>query len=134
MNFTAVSGRDELIAVWPVVAPILIRAIRIYGEYTLEEVFEDLIARKKQLWVGGKTSITAVLITEIFNQDNGQRFCHVSLCAGDGAIDCIPHLETVEKWAKESGCNRIEIAGRRGWAKLLKDYKVKKITLKKDLS
>ena len=131
LNFTGVRGRDELILVWPQVAPILIRAIRVYQEHTLEEIFESLIKRERQLWVGIDDDIKSVLVTKIIWHGD-EKVCFLELCAGKG-LSSIPFLEQIESWAKSAGCQTMRLSGRQGWKRALQDYKVKKITLEKEL-
>jgi hypothetical protein len=42
-------------------------------------------------------------------------------------------LKYVENWAKQEGCDFMEVFGRRGWAKILKDYKEECVLLRKHL-
>ena len=118
-------------AYWSHVEPLITRAIDVENDHTIEEVYQSLIECGRQLWVAGDDEINAILIT---SQSNN--VCYVELCAGEGGISCIEHLATVEAWAKDGGCHRIEVLGRKGWERALKEhgYGFKNITLKKDLA
>lgn len=131
LKYTGVTGRDQLIATWPEVAPILNRAVQVYNEHTLEEIFQSLLERKRQLWVTGRDKIDCVLITQIINEKD-QKTCFVELYAGRG-IESVRFLSDIEAWAKSIGCNRIRLSGRKGWKRVLKNYKLKKIILEKEI-
>ena len=126
MNFTGIKSKD-IPSFWPHAADLIQRGIDTYGEFSLEEVYQALINGQYQLWVAGDKGVEAILITHI-----NSNVCYVEICAGDG-IKSLSYLKVVEKWAGELGCTSIEISGRRGWAKVLKDYKIKKIILRKSL-
>lgn len=131
LKYTGVSGRDQLISVWPEVAPILIRAIRVYNEHSLEEIFESLLLRERQLWISGREKIGCVLITRILN-GHEKKTCLIELYAGNG-IESMKFFDDIETWAKNLGCNHMRLSGRKGWQRLLKDYDLKKIILEKEL-
>tara|TARA_R100001530_G_scaffold121887_1_gene89402 strand:- start:71 stop:499 length:429 start_codon:yes stop_codon:yes gene_type:complete len=43
------------------------------------------------------------------------------------------HLHVLEEWSKNNGCSHMDIYGRRGWKKMLKEYKEHCILLRKKL-
>lgn len=113
--------------VWEASRHLIQRAIDVEGDHTLAEVRKSLLERDRQLWLGLEDGVRAILITQV-----QKPVCYVELCAGEG-IKCLPFLGVVEAWAKELGCTRMEIMGRKGWERVLKDYTFKSITLKKEL-
>lgn len=131
LKYTGVSGQDQLVAVWPEVAPILIRAIQIYNEHTPEEIFQSLLNRERQLWVTGRDKIGCVLITKIITEEF-HKTCFIELYAGRG-IESLRFFADIEAWAKSIGCDRMRISGRKGWKRVLKDYSAKKIILEKEI-
>jgi len=42
-------------------------------------------------------------------------------------------LPAVEEWAKAKGCAAVEIIGRRGWGRVLDDYREPHALLKKEI-
>lgn len=118
--------------VWNEAAPLLKPALG-EGE-TLEQVYSDLLARKAQLWIAAtETEMTAACVTEIFTRGK-RKYCNIWLTGGLGLNNWMHFLETIEEWAKENGCNAMLIShARTGWKRLLKEYRMKTITLTKDL-
>ncbi len=79
------------------------------GTHTLEDVLELVAKQECQLWPGKRSAI----VTEVLNHPR-KKVCHFWLAGGD-----LAELEVmagaVEKWAKEQGCERVTLAGRKGW-------------------
>lgn len=131
LNFTGIKGKEQIIALWDRATPLIQRAIDVYNEHTLDEVFSSLITMKSQLWVAGFNDIETILITQIINR-NSNKVCALELCAGRG-VESAQFLKIIEPWAKEAGCSSVELIGRVGWQRVLKDYKISKITLEKEI-
>ena len=131
LKFTGVVGAEQIKMLWPHVVPYLSRAINRYGEHSLEEIFSSLLSKERQMWVPGNKKVEGVLITKIINRED-EKICFLELCAGRG-IESIRFLHLIEKWAKNAGCTRMELSGREGWKRVLKNYKIKKIILEKEL-
>lgn len=123
---------DQLGMVWKDCAPLLERALG-EGE-TMEQVLAALFSKRAQLWVGGDDSgIKVACVTEIVRR-GGKLYCNIWLTGGSGINNWFYFLETIEAWAKEQGCDAMLIdRGRRGWPRLLKDYKIKTVSLVKDI-
>lgn len=131
LKFTGVVGREQIISIWPDVAPIILRAISAYNEHSLDEIFSSLLSSTRQLWVFHGKEIEAILITQI-KTNNSIKVCHLELCAGRN-FENLTFLKIVEEWAKSAGCTQMIISGRKGWNRKLKDYQIKKLILEKDL-
>ena len=76
----------EARAVWPIVAPILARAIaRTNGRFTLAAALELIEERKMQLWLGGNDALESVGITEVVSYP-GARACRIVFAAGPNPL------------------------------------------------
>ena len=53
--------------------------------------------------------------------------------AGDRLDEWVDHHDQIERWAKAAGCHRIEVVGRKGWARVLPDFRIKNVTFVKDI-
>jgi len=108
--------------VWPLVAPILERALpHMSSKFSLDDIRQATILEHMQLWVGGKDKIDSAMVTEIINTPQS-RSCVMIVGAGEGVDDWLPTCEEIHEWAEGEGCRFIEIAGRPGWVKLMKPY------------
>ena len=85
------------------------------------------------LWLAWEgESIKAAAVTEICAA-NGEKFCTIVACGGHDRGQWLHLLEGLESHAKAEGCDTMRVYGRRGWGKLLKDYRVTRVLLEKTL-
>jgi hypothetical protein len=77
----------------------------------IEDVLAQVATGECQFWPGEKSAI----ITEIVRHPK-KTVLHFWLAGGD-----LQELEVmsarIEEWAREQGCQRITLAGRKGWAR-----------------
>jgi hypothetical protein len=121
-------------AAWKGVGPLLEKAIDAgTGEINLRDVFDALVARRMQLWtaIDDNKKTVAAVVTEV-QQHPRLRVCSVRLGAGN--LDAIiKHIEPLAEWAKWAGCDALELYGRLGWARILKDWTMTHVVLRREL-
>jgi hypothetical protein len=83
-------------------------------------------------WDPEAERIAAAAVTEL-HQSEWRKVCVVVACGGAGVNRWIALLEGIEVYARAAGCAAVRIMGRKGWKRLLGDYRVKRIVLEKDL-
>jgi hypothetical protein len=101
---------------------------------SIDELFEQLLTRGKQLWIAhdGK-NVSAAAATEIVTLGK-RKVCNILTIGGKLPDDWEAHLKIMESWAKSKGCSAMRFPGiRLGWERVLKNYKVKKILMEKEL-
>jgi hypothetical protein len=105
--------------VWPVVLPMLQRAIDLNdGDFDGNHVYERLMEDTMQLFVGYNTDdIIYAAVTELIPYQYNKALRIVLM--GGKQINSWVDTKTFEKFGKLEGCNRIEIVGRKGWVKKL---------------
>ena len=105
--------------VWPVVLPMLQRAIDLNdGDFDGNHVYERLMEDTMQLFVGYNTDdIIYAAVTELIPYQYNKALRIVLM--GVKQINSWVDTKTFEKFGKLEGCNRIEIVGRKGWVKKL---------------
>jgi hypothetical protein len=127
---------DSLDVAWPQAEPWVRDAVKRGARVeTVESYREQCADRTAQLWMmieGGQA--IGCGITAIFDTAQGQT-CEVSVASAEriDAITCL--IDVVGQWAKAEGCVRLEINGRDGWRKPLKEhgFRVVSVCLGKDL-
>lgn len=101
--------------VWPFIKPAVDRT---GGAYDKKSVWALIEQEKAQLWPGVKSGA----ITEISETPTGRKSLTIWLAGGD--LEEL--MNTIEPalcdWAKSMGCTHVEIIGRRGWVRSLKEY------------
>ena len=81
-------------------------------------------------WNGEK--IKAAAVTEL-GIANGEKFCTIVACGGHERAQWLPLLAGLEAYGRREGCAAMRIYGRRGWLKLLPEYRTTRVLLEKPL-
>jgi hypothetical protein len=118
---------------WPYVAPLIEAAMRRGGitDFTLVE--RAVFTGTALLWIAcDARRINAAAITEL-GAVGGERFCTIVACAGADRAQWLPLIAELEDYARREGCKAMRIFGRRGWSRVLPDYKTTRILLEKAL-
>jgi hypothetical protein len=105
------------IATWPAIFRLLKPALELGGDCTPQELIDDLLESRAQLWVlrtkGGDPKAAAV--TQRFGE-----LLHCQLIGGEGMADWIDDLAaTVISYARPVGIERFTMQGRIGWERPL---------------
>jgi hypothetical protein len=80
---------------------------------------------KAQLWISGysgggePTTLDSIAVTQISIFSTGLRVLEVALVAGRDAHSWLQYEDRFVDWAAKQGCTRMQMIGRRGWAKVL---------------
>ena len=94
----------------------------------MDDVAQAVWSGKAQFFPLQKSAI----ITEIVDYPQ-KAMCRIWLAGGD--LDELMDAEKyIAYWAKTHGCAGMEIVGRRGWSRQLKDYRQSAVVLMKDFS
>jgi hypothetical protein len=105
--------REEWERLWPVLKPALDYAGHTHDE---ADLLEAIAAGALQFWPGENSAIVTEIVS--YPRFGALRFF---LAGGD-----LAELKTMEPriiaWARQFGCARVEIGGRRGWRRALQGY------------
>ena len=98
------------------------------GTHTEHDILDLLRNDQAQFWPAENSA----MITEIVGYPNGSH-CRIWLAGGE--YDELRGLERdrVIPWARSRGWRRIELVGRKGWARRLKDYDEVAVVLAKEI-
>lgn len=119
---------------WGKVGPVLRRAVDAgAGEMNLRDVFDALVKQRMQLWVSIEgDEVKAAATTEIQFHPR-MKTCLIRL--GAGKLDnIVKNVEPIARWAKSQGCDALEVYGRKGWERILSDWNMTHIVMRKDLT
>jgi hypothetical protein len=119
---------------WPFVAS-LIKAAMLRGAITdFDEVKKAVLAARALVWIAWDgTEIKAAAVTQL-NTVHGVRFCTIVACGGRERGEWLPLIAGLERYAKSENCQAMRIFGRRGWERLLPDYRPARVLLQKELT
>jgi hypothetical protein len=145
---TKPAGECELVCVdpahvhlvWPLVSGLIEAAMRRGDFSSFAAVRDAVLGGDALLWLAWDgTEIAAAAVTELAATE-WRKVCVVVACggstpasAGAGMRRWIGLLEKIEEFARAEGCAAVRIIGRAGWARVLRDYRTKRVVLEKHL-
>jgi hypothetical protein len=115
--------KEQTIENWPTVSKYLRQVIEHgQGESTLTDYLTKVLIDMAQCWaVVDHGTIVGVGLTE-FLQYTQHKTLHIIAFSGSNFEEQSKVFPTVEQFARDNGCARIEMWGRKGWAKKLPKY------------
>lgn len=116
---------NQLERCWPWIAA----AIQRYGPtHSKEHIWRALVEGRAQLW----PMKHAAMVTTINTWPTGYKEAQAWLAGGE-LQNILEWTPIIEKWAKDEGCARAIVSGRRGWLKALDGYRDVITVMAKDL-
>lgn len=117
---------------WPEACGWLKPAIAWAGETTEEEVAAALASGMAQLWIAEDETVRCAVVTCLSRTTRGL-VCEIWLTGGGDHREWLHFIERIEEAARGRGCVAIELTGRKGWARLLPQYRQKAVVLERKL-
>ena len=120
---------ENIEAWWPLVQAYLITALEHgLGEYSIGDIKESCKSKDMQLWVKMDREVKGAFITKIAKYPQKNLLC-VILLGGDEFQEWRDEADALlNAFGKEHNCEYIELFGRKGWGRALKDIDYKEIT------
>ena len=122
---------DQIHAAWPQLAPIVSRVTD--SPWSSDDVKDEIAGERAQCF-GLRTcdEVVALIITRV-EQTPTHRYGVVWLAAGDALHEGMQlYRDEIEPWLFfDQQCEWIELQGRKGWRKMLPDYKEPAVVLRK---
>lgn len=97
------------------------------GTHALEDVYTELRENRAELWMFGDS----IAITTV-NQFPRSRDLHVWLAAGK-LDDMQRGLPFLDQMARDLGCRRVTVSGRKGWERVLTEYRPQQVVLVREI-
>jgi len=116
----------------PLARPFIERATARCGDWTADEIVQGLREGRMLLWFAlcdGEAAGAAV--TELVTTRSTGRMCNIILCGGTSLRRWAHLKDAIEAYARAQGCTRVRLSGRRGWARVFRDYQQPYVTLEK---
>ncbi len=125
---------DKARDVWPYVDFFVHTAMARGGLGSYGVVKDQVLDGRAMLWIARNDDrIHAVAVTSLAITE-WRKVCEITALAGSGMKNWFAFLPTIEDYAKKAGCSSMRLMGRKGWARILKDYKSKHVILEKELT
>lgn len=124
---------SEIDSYWPTVAPWLRRAME-RGDLGLFKVVEsDVKSQGAILWVAKVNGeLCGAAVTQIQTTERS-RACVILACGGSGINSWLRLLSSIEQYGRTYQCDLVRFEGRKGWTRLLPDYRTDKVIMERRL-
>lgn len=128
--------REEVWRVWPGVAEWIDSAYKAADEIMPLDILDQLRSGHRQLWVawGDEQRVLCAVLTRIVQLRSG-RALQVTGCGGEQVERWSDLITTLESFAKDEGCTKIQVSGRPGWARLYRNsgYRATRVVIEREL-
>tara|TARA_R110002020_G_scaffold125464_1_gene282748 strand:- start:370 stop:777 length:408 start_codon:yes stop_codon:yes gene_type:complete len=114
---------------WPLVEEYLNTALEYsLGEYSITDIKNACISKNMQLWVKLGKETKGAFVTKIAKYPQ-KNLLIVILLGGDEFQEWRDEADALlNAFGKENNCEYVELFGRKGWGKMLKDIDYKEVT------
>ena len=127
---------EDIAHVWDNVAPLLATVTQhAEGEMEPDDYLESLTHGAMQLWIAiEEKKIIIAMVTQIIPYPQ-KKVLRVIAIAGEKFMEAHSQFnDIVETFAIRVGCSSMELWGRKGWKKMLPEWKDSYIVFTKDLT
>lgn len=120
--------------IWPLVKDRLAQVLRDHpSDTTIEAMEQDVMAALQLVWIASDgTSIAAAALTAL-SLTPAHKLCTITLGFSVNTRLWDRFFPMVEEYARAEGCSNLRICGRRGWGRVLKDFREPWVVLDKEL-
>lgn len=126
-------GTPEVGVIWPHTCEMVKRGMSRADAGDFERTERELFSGLQQLWLAWNGAvIEAVAVTQLTTVGD-KKICVIVACSGDGVTEWVSLIAGLEQFAKAEGCKAMRIYGRKGWERLLRNYKSKYVVMDKEL-
>ena len=114
---------------WPLVEEYLNTALKYsLGEYSITDIKNACISKNMQLWVKLGKETKGAFVTKIAKYPQ-KNLLIVILLGGDEFQEWRDEADALlNAFGKQNNCEYVELFGRKGWGKMLKDIDYKEVT------
>lgn len=125
---------ERVKSIWPHVEIWIEDAVERCGDWTVAEIYSDLLSGSMLLWVRWDgTALKSAAVSHVTLVPKG-KVCRIIACGGSSDGDWKAALSPIESYAKEIGCAAMRIHGRPAWSKVFNDYDLEWVALEKRLT
>jgi hypothetical protein len=119
---------------WPHAIPLLQTACRRTTLNAFDDIEADILSGRSLLWLAWDgQAVHAAAATVLINSEIG-KVCVITACGGIQMNRWLPLLDGIESYARDEGCVRVRIYGRKGWLRVLDGYHAKHVIMDKEIS
>jgi hypothetical protein len=123
---------EDVEFIWSQVSPLLEKALD--ETYKIDDILHGLSNNRMQLFISwNNNKVESAVVTEIAAYPQA-KILRYFLAGGTNLNNWLERIQNkIEEFAKRENCTHIEVAGRKGWVKKLKGFKIKAYLLNKEI-
>jgi hypothetical protein len=123
---------EDVEFIWSQVSPLLEKALD--ESYSIVDILYGVITDRMQLFISWNNDrVESAVVTEIAQYPQS-KVLRYFLAGGTNLENWLERIqEVIEKFAKKENCTHLEVAGRKGWVRKLKGFRVKAYLLNKEI-
>ena len=123
---------EDVEFIWSQIKPLLEKALD--ETYTIDDIYKGLIEDRMQLFISWNDErVESAVVTEIAQYPQS-KVLRYFLAGGVNLENWLERIQKViEKFARKENCTHLEVAGRKGWVRKLKGFRVKAYLLNKEI-
>ena len=116
---------ENIPVIWDDVAPLLDRVTEHNeGQFEANDYLEPLTSKIMQLWIAVEEDyLHTVMITKIIEYPNKRVLRVIAIAGSEFKTLHSKFNDMIESFALREGCSSMELWGRKGWKKMLPDWK-----------
>lgn len=119
--------------VWPHARNMVKSAIDRTGLCNFDGIEKEVLSGLQQLWLAWNgTAIEAAAVTQLV-LIGSRKICILVACGGKGRKRWLPLIAGIEQFARNEGCRAMRIIGRKGWQRILADYRANYVVMDREL-
>jgi hypothetical protein len=119
--------------VWPHARALVKSAIDRTDLCNFCDVEREVLGGLQQLWLAWNgTAIEAAAVTQLVLIGD-RKVCIIVACGGQGCKRWLPLIAGIEQFARNEGCRAVRIIGRKGWQRILADYRANYVVMDREL-
>jgi hypothetical protein len=119
--------------VWPHARALVKSAMDRTDLGNFGDVEREVLGGMQQLWlVWNGTAIEAAAVTRLV-LIGSRKICIIVACGGSGRKRWLPLIAGIEQFARNEGCRAVRIIGRKGWQRILADYRANYVVMDREL-
>jgi hypothetical protein len=93
----------------------------------------EVLAGRMLLWIVIDDGAIQAAVVTVLAQTEWRKVCEIVACAGYDMRSWLPLLKQIEDYARAEGASAMRALGRKGWARMLPDYQVRRVVLEKEI-
>lgn len=116
--------------IWPQARQLIQTAIEKTGLSQFADIERQVLSGGQLLWLAISDHIEAAATTHLI-KTSGKPVLVITACSGANRERWLPLFAKIEKYGKDEGCKCVRIYGRKGWERVLGNYRVEHVILER---